>query len=38
MNEWQMGLIRTGSDAQALLEQLVQEAGSAAQALRLDQI
>ncbi|CAM3455672.1 TIGR00730 family Rossman fold protein [Polaromonas hydrogenivorans] len=38
MNEWQMGLIRTGSDAQALMEQLVQEAGTAAQALRLDQI
>ncbi|CAN5212385.1 TIGR00730 family Rossman fold protein [soil metagenome] len=38
MNEWQMGLIRTGSDALPLMEQLVQEAGTTAQALQLDQI
>ena len=38
MNEWQMGLIRTGSNAQLLMKQLVQEAGTAAQALQLDQI
>ncbi|MBH2018315.1 MAG: TIGR00730 family Rossman fold protein [Burkholderiales bacterium] len=38
MNEWQMGLIRTGSNAQPLMEQLVQEAGATAQTLQLDQI
>ncbi|MBH1957378.1 MAG: TIGR00730 family Rossman fold protein [Burkholderiales bacterium] len=38
MNEWQMGLIRTGSNAQPLMKQLVQEAGATAQTLQLDQI
>ncbi|MDB5929361.1 MAG: hypothetical protein JWR60_1068 [Polaromonas sp.] len=38
MNEWQMGLIHTGSDAQALMKELVQAAGTAAASARLDQI
>ena len=38
MNAWQMDLIRTGSDAQALLETLVQAAGTTAPTVRLDQI
>lgn len=38
MNDWQMELIRTGSDAELLLETLVQAAGMTAPTLRLDQI
>lgn len=38
MNEWQMDLIRTGTDAPSLMKELVQAAGSAAPTLRLDQI
>jgi len=38
MNEWQMELIRTGSDAQLLMEELVQAAGSTAPTILLDQI
>jgi len=38
MNEWQMGLIRTGSDAETLMTELVQAAGTSVQTLRLDQI
>ena len=38
MNEWQMELIRTGSDAQLLMEELVQTAGSTAPTVLLDQI
>jgi uncharacterized protein (TIGR00730 family) len=38
MTDWQMDLIRTGSDAPSLLDALVQAAGSAAPATRLDQI
>lgn len=38
MNAWQMDLIRSGSDAQALLEALVQAAGTTAPTARLDQI
>jgi hypothetical protein len=38
MDEWQMNLIRTDSDAPALLETLVTEAGLASEKLRLDQI
>ena len=38
MNEWQMELIRTGSDAQLLMEELVQAAGSTAPNILLDQI
>lgn len=38
MNEWQMGLIRTGTDAQLLAAELVQASGSAAGAMQLDQI
>ncbi|MEO8391148.1 MAG: TIGR00730 family Rossman fold protein [Polaromonas sp.] len=38
MDEWLMDLIRTGSDAESLLETLVQTAGMAPAATRLDQI
>jgi hypothetical protein len=38
MNEWLMDLIRTGSDAETLLEALVQSAGMTPAATRLDQI
>ena len=38
MSEWQMGLISVSGDATALLEQLVQAAGLAPAATRLDQI
>jgi len=38
MNDWQMDLIRSSSDAPALLETLVTEAGLASEKLRLDQI
>ncbi|MEO6321893.1 MAG: TIGR00730 family Rossman fold protein [Polaromonas sp.] len=38
MNEWQMELIRTGSDAQLLMEELVQAAGTTAPIVLLDQI
>ena len=38
MNEWQMDLIRTDSDAPSLMQELVQAAGSAAPTLQLDQI
>ena len=38
MNEWQMDLIRTGTDAPSLMKELVQAAGSAAPTLLLDQI
>jgi hypothetical protein len=38
MNEWQMGLIRTGSDAQLLMAELAQAAGDTAPGARLDQI
>lgn len=38
MNDWQMDLIRTGSDAEPLLEALVEAAGMTAPTLRLDQI
>jgi uncharacterized protein (TIGR00730 family) len=38
MNEWLMDLIRTGSDAESLLEALVQAAGTTPVATRLDQI
>ena len=38
MNEWQMGLIRTGSDAELLMAELVQVAGTALPTVRLDQI
>ena len=38
MNEWQMGLIRTGGDAESLMEELVQAAGSSAPTVLLDQI
>ncbi|MDB5843764.1 MAG: hypothetical protein JWP79_1074 [Polaromonas sp.] len=38
MNEWQMGLIRTGSDAELLMAELVQAAGTALPAVQLDQI
>ncbi|ABE44234.1 TIGR00730 family Rossman fold protein [Polaromonas sp. JS666] len=38
MSDWQMELICTGSDAQALLRQLVQAAGMTATTARLDQI
>ncbi len=38
MNEWQMGLIRTGSDAELLMAELVQAAGTALPTVRLDQI
>jgi uncharacterized protein (TIGR00730 family) len=38
MTDWQMDLIRTGSDAPSLLDALVQAAGTAAPATQLDQI
>ena len=38
MNEWQMGLIRTGSNAELLMSELVQAAGTALPTVRLDQI
>jgi len=38
MNDWQMNLIRTGTDAEPLLEALVEAAGMTAPTLRLDQI
>ena len=38
MNEWQMELIRSGDDAESLLETLVQAAGTARPLLKLDQI
>ena len=38
MNDWQMELIRTGSDVELLLEALVQAAGTTAATARLDQI
>jgi len=38
MSDWQMDLICTGSDAQLLLQQLVQAAGMTAPTDRLDQI
>lgn len=38
MDDWQMDLIETGSDAELLLQSLVQAAGIAANAARLDQI
>ena len=38
MNEWQMDLIRTGTDAPLLMQELVQAAGSKAPTLLLDQI
>ncbi|MFC5522251.1 TIGR00730 family Rossman fold protein [Polaromonas jejuensis] len=38
MSDWQMGLIRTGSEVEPLLEALVQAAGMTAPTDRLDQI
>ncbi len=38
MNDWQMDLIRTGSEAGPLLEALVQAAGTTAPMTRLDQV
>ncbi|MEO5607749.1 MAG: TIGR00730 family Rossman fold protein [Polaromonas sp.] len=38
MNDWQMNLIRTGSDAPLLMQALVQAAGTTAQDIQLDQI
>ncbi|MGV8805518.1 MAG: LOG family protein [Polaromonas sp.] len=38
MNDWQMGLIRTGSDAPLLMQALVQAAGTTAPDVQLDQI
>ena len=38
MNDWLMGLIRTGSEAEPLLETLVQTAGMTPTVTRLDQI
>ena len=38
MNEWQMGLIRTGSNAELLMSELVQAAGTALPTVRLEQI
>jgi uncharacterized protein (TIGR00730 family) len=38
MNDWLMGLIRTGGEAEPLLEALVQAAGMTPVATRLDQI
>ncbi|WP_431096651.1 TIGR00730 family Rossman fold protein [Polaromonas aquatica] len=38
MNEWLMSLIRTGSEAEPLLEALIQAAGMTPAATRLDQI
>ena len=38
MTEWQMELIRTGSDAELLMEQLVQAAGTTSASFLFDQI
>ena len=38
MNEWQMGLIRAGSDAPLLMAELVQAAGTTLPTVQLDQI
>ena len=38
MSEWQMGLIRTGSDAPLLMQTLVQAAGTKSQDVQLDKI
>lgn len=38
MNDWQMELVRTGNEIEPLLEALVQAAGMAPSAIRLDQI
>ena len=38
MSDWQMGLIAVAADPQQLLPQLVQAAGLASEAVRLDQI
>ena len=38
MNDWQMGLIRTGSDAPLLMQALVQAAGTTEQDVQLNQI
>ena len=38
MNEWQMGLIRSSTNPQLLMEELIQAAGTAAPATDLDQI
>lgn len=38
MSDWQMALIRTGNDAELLLQALVQAAGLTAPTVRLDQI
>ena len=38
MSDWQMGLIAVAADPQQLLAQLVQAAGTASEAVRLDQI
>jgi len=38
MNEWQMGLIRAGSDAPLLMSELVQAAGTTLPTVQLDQI
>ncbi|MDB5742633.1 MAG: hypothetical protein JWR68_948 [Polaromonas sp.] len=38
MGEWQMGLIRTGTQVDLLMEQLVQAASASVPATRLDQI
>jgi len=38
MSEWQIGLIRTGSDAPMLMAELVQAAGTALPTVQLDQI
>ena len=38
MSDWQMELIHVGTDAERVLEQLVQTAGMAPEGLRLDQI
>jgi hypothetical protein len=38
MNEWQMDLIRTGSDAPLLMAELVQAAGTTLPTVQLDQI
>jgi hypothetical protein len=35
MGEWQMGLVRTGTEVDALLSSLVQDAGLNAQAIPL---
>jgi hypothetical protein len=38
MSDWQMGLLRTGADAQTLLPELVQEAGLTANRVNLTEI